>query len=135
MLEVLVALVLVTSVGIAVVLWAQSGLSTVSRVRAEYERLEATRQINDWVRTLPQSGPASGENRVGPWKVRWTRKIQQSSPQTGYPRGVSTFDAVMYRYQYDVFTETSNDTPYLSDEAVILLSRQVRAASSAEVPF
>ncbi|QDQ27246.1 type II secretion system protein [Chitinimonas arctica] len=126
MIEVLVALVLVTSVGVAIVMWAESGLHSIGRLRLEYERMRAVRMAQDWIRALPEdSKQLKGEAKLGSWKISWERKLISQSAQNGYPRGLGIHDALLYQYQYQVF-QADERRPWFSDDAVVLLSRQAR---------
>jgi type II secretory pathway pseudopilin PulG len=127
MLEVLVALVLVTSVGVAILLWVENGLHAVNRLREEYRRMQAVQLCQDWVRAQPLGSADQGEATLGELKLRWHRTLVAASPQVGYPDGRGSFDVMLYRYRYAVFQRGDAQQPWFEDEAVVTHTRFVRA--------
>ncbi|KAF0812336.1 hypothetical protein IGB42_03326 [Andreprevotia sp. IGB-42] len=131
MLEVLVALVLVTSVGVAIVLWAESGLHSVMRLRTEYARMAAVRLVQDRMRILPDGADNKGELKVDTLRVVWERKLLAAAPQSGYPRGYGAHDARLYEYRYEVY-EQGAERAWFDDSAVLARAFKAR---SFKAPF
>ncbi|MFA9440976.1 hypothetical protein ACDA63_15170 [Uliginosibacterium sp. sgz301328] len=125
MIEVLVALVLVTSVGVAIVMWAENGLHSVGRLRAHYQRTEAARTAQSIMRTLPDARQAQGELEAGGLRIKWKRETLGQGPQTGYPRGFGTHDVLLFKYRYEVLSGSS-DEAWFEDEAVVVTPRLTR---------
>lgn len=126
MLEVLVALVLVTSVGVAVILWVEGGLRSVSRLREEYDRMQAVKLSQDWMRSAPEDLPAEGEAKVGGILIRWKGQQLASNPQSGYPRGYGEHDIVLFQYQYQVFRTEPEEQFWFDSSALVLRAPLVR---------
>lgn len=137
MMEVLVALVLVTSVGIAIVLWAENSLHSVARLHNEYERMRAVRLTQDWVRALPDTPDHKGEATLGAWKIIWAKRQLAENPQTGYPKGYGVHDALLLEYTYQVYLNPQDTQPWFSDSAIIVISRKMAGInnSSTKSPF
>ncbi|SMC28943.1 hypothetical protein SAMN02745857_03495 [Andreprevotia lacus DSM 23236] len=132
MLEVLVALVLVTSVGVAIVLWAESGLHSVMRLRSEYARMAAMRMTQDFMRSLPDGTADKGDLTLGELKISWQRKMLSTAPQTGYPSGYGGYDARLYQYTYQVRDPEQADQQWFEDSAIVLRGFKAR---SFKAPF
>jgi general secretion pathway protein I len=127
MIEVLVALVLVTSVGVAIVLWAESGLHSMMRLREEYARVQAVRMAQDLVRTLPDTPDEQGSIDTPAWRLLWQRKTLATGVQAGYPAGFGAHDVVLNAYTYEVFREQdARDRPWFEDSAQVVVPRFAR---------
>lgn len=125
MIEVLVALVLVTSVGVAIVMWAENGLHSIGRLRAHYQRAEAVRTVQDIVRALPDTQQDQGEIESAGLRIKWERKALGQGPQSGYPRGFGTHDVLLHAYRYEVFSGSADES-WFEDEAVVVTPRLAR---------
>ncbi len=127
MLEVLVALVLVTSVGVAIVLWVESGLHSVARLRDEYDRMEVQRTARDWMRAQPVGDENKGEGLVDGHRIIWQRSYAAPTlPQTGYPSGYGAHDVTLYRYQMQVFPTQDSTMPWFEDQIMVVAAKYVR---------
>lgn len=130
MIEVLVSLVLVTSVGVAIVMWAENGLHSIVRLREEYERTRAIRLVQDWIRAQPENTSNTGEKTIGDLKIKWERRLLNRLAQSGYPHGFGAHDAMLFEFQYVVFRTAQDTQPWFEDSATVVKSKIVRSAKS-----
>lgn len=106
MLEALVALVLISSIGFALLAWVQQNLDTLQRLRGHYEELEARRVVLDWAATLnPMQEPQGKISRQGV-EIDWSsEQLGNTLSQSGYPRGVGLYDVAVYKVSIVVHRE------------------------------
>lgn len=105
MLEVLVALVLIATVGGAIIVWVQGGLDSVIRMRAVNAELQSRRLVGEWSHALNPMLTPKGEAEVGDLHVEWeAAAAAEVTPQAGYPRGIGSYDVALYRVRLRVFT-------------------------------
>lgn len=127
MLEVLVALALVTSVGVAIVLWVESGLHSIGRLRNEYERIEASRTVEDWMRAIPFDATDAGEKELNGMLVKWKRRsLAPTVPQTGYPGGWGAHDISLLEYRFEVYRSKSSETLWFDGSVSVVAAQYVR---------
>ncbi|MFT4170926.1 MAG: type II secretion system protein [Rhodocyclaceae bacterium] len=127
MIEVLVALVLVTSVGVAIVLWAESGLHAMTRLRDEYARVQVARTAQDLIRTLPDTADETGTVDGGGWRIDWQRRADAQGVQTGYPAGFGAHDVVLMHYSYKVYRGgDAVERAWFEDAAMVAVPRMAR---------
>lgn len=135
MMEVLIALVLVTTLGIAIVLWAENSLHSITRLHDEYERMRAVRLAQNWIRTLPNSTDVKGEAKIGAWKIIWQRRKLDENPATGYPLGYGIHDILLFEYNYQVYQTQEESHPWFSDTAITTMYRKTRGDTKNVLPF
>lgn len=127
MLEVLVALVLVTSVGVAIVLWVESGLHSIGRLRSEYDRIEAARTVEEWMRAHPIDATESGEDKLNGMVVKWKRTtLAPAVPQVGSSGGWGAHDIALYEYRFEVFYPANTTSPWFDSAVTVVASQYVR---------
>ncbi|WP_269531331.1 hypothetical protein [Chitinimonas sp. BJYL2] len=125
-LEVLVSLVLVTSVGIAIVVWVNNSLLSIARLESEYARIQAVRLTQDWVRSLAHTDQNKGETTIGGLTLRWERKEISRNAQAGYPSGLGQFDVILYEYTYGAFRSASDTQPWFEEQVLQVQSVKTR---------
>lgn len=104
LLEALVALVLLTSVGFALLAWVQQNLDSLQRMRGFYEEVDTRRSVLEWSRTLDPLKNPSGETAVGSLRLSWkSERVAGPVTQIGYPAGVGLHDLGLYDVSIAVF--------------------------------
>jgi type II secretory pathway component PulJ len=100
LLEALVALTLLTSVGFALLAWVERELDGLRRLSGHYAELELRRNILDWSRHLNPMKEPVGEMRLGDYRVEWkSTQLDVVRPQSGYPAGIGLHDLALYKVQ------------------------------------
>jgi general secretion pathway protein I len=97
LLEVLTALVLFTSIGMATYGWINSCLVSLSRVQDQGVRLQASRNALAFISTVnPMLFPA-GERELGTFVVRWQSSLLEPVKEgVGHPAGKSLYVLGLY---------------------------------------
>ena len=133
LLEALVALVLLSSVGFALLAWVQQSLDTTHRIRELYIQQDARRYALEWIRNINPGETPEGEIKYGNLRISW--KSNPDSPaiqQTGYPQGVGKHEITLYKTEVSIFRD-SETTPWLSESFSTIGYR--RTGSSSALPF
>lgn len=126
MLEVLVALVLMATVGVAIIVWVQGGLDSVQRMRSVNATLQAQRQIAEWSQGLNPMVTPSGEVELGALRVAWeATEIAPPIAQAGFPRYLGPNDVALYRVVLKVYSGKQT-TPWFGDTVERLGFKKVR---------
>lgn len=117
LLEALVALVLLSSVGFTLLAWVQQNLDTTYRLREFYIEQEARRVALDWVRTLNPMDSPEGETRHRHLRIHW-KSTPETQPisQTGYPQGIGKHEIALYKTKIQVFRPDDNLHPLVTEE-------------------
>ena len=122
LLEALVALVLLSSIGFAILAWVQQNLDTMQRMKGFYAEQTMRRQIVELAKTLNPMKQPSGESVIDGKRFVWESVMTGDRvSQSGYPQGVGSFDVALYRVTFSVFRSTES-TPWLT-ESVDLVGR------------
>jgi len=104
LLEALIALVLLSSVGFTLLAWVQQNLDTAQRLRSHYEEQDARRRTLEWMRGVNLMDTPSGEIKTGALKLKWKADLDgQIITQTGYPSGIGKHDLGLYLVTISVF--------------------------------
>jgi general secretion pathway protein I len=103
LLEAIVALVLLSSTGLALFSWINTNLISLQRV-AEIQRHDRlTRSALEFMETVNPMTQPRGENRLGPYTIRWdARPVLPPRDGIGYPGGVSLFQVGLYDTDVDI---------------------------------
>jgi len=121
LLEVIVALVLIASTGMALLSWINTNLISLQRVQASQERQDAVRNALAWLDTLNPEKQPSGEASVGIYQIIWT-----SSPLETPIRGLNKWGSQGFYnvglYQTEV--EVQHDSTLLAKFSVRLVGYQ-----------
>jgi general secretion pathway protein I len=104
LLEALVALVLLSSVGFTLLAWIQQNLDTLQRLRGIYAEVDAHKSVLAWSRSLNPMERPSGEVTVGTLRLNW-KAVGTGEPvtQTGYPAGMGLHDLALYDVSITVY--------------------------------
>lgn len=106
LLEALVSLALIASIGFALLAWIQQSLDVTQRVDSHYESLALERAVLAWSSSLNPMDQPRGTWRYNRYLVSWdATPAGPVTQQSGYPSGVGLYDLAMY----DVAVEVRND--------------------------
>ena len=126
LLEALVALVLLSSIGFTLLAWVQQNLDTMQRMRSFYSEQEARRTVAEWVNTLNPMENPSGELVLGSVRLSWKAVPQADKvSQMGYPTGVGLHDMALYDVDVSVFRQRET-SPWFIEKLVCIGFKKVR---------
>ncbi|MBX3658422.1 MAG: hypothetical protein KF740_08320 [Ramlibacter sp.] len=131
MLEVLIALVLFSGVGIVLLAWLQQNLATTQRLRDVYEEARVKGVALDVVRSLNVMGTPEGQKRVGDLRIEWRALPDgEEALQFGYPIGVGRHTLRLYNTEVKVF-RADDPKPWLVEDFVLVGHRLTAAPPDA----
>ncbi|MBX3654344.1 MAG: prepilin-type N-terminal cleavage/methylation domain-containing protein [Ramlibacter sp.] len=120
LLEVLIALVLFSGVGIVLLAWLQQNLTTTQRLRDVYEEVRVKEIALTVVRGVNVMKTPEGERRVGNLLVRWQADpVGDEVPQFGYPLGVGRHTLRLYRTRVTVSRDEETQ-PWIADDVILV---------------
>jgi general secretion pathway protein I len=126
LLEALVALVLLSSIGFALLAWIDQNLDTMQRMRGFYAEQEARRTVAEWAYTLNPMETPSGELVIGALHLSWKSVPQDEKvSQMGYPAGIGLHDVALYDVDVSVFRQKES-VSWFSEKIVCVGFRKVR---------
>lgn len=104
MLEVLVSLVLIVSVGVTVVLWIQNGIDSVTRMKDLSDEVRASQMVIAWARTLNPAATPRGKAELSIYRLEWeSTVVSRPIPQAGFPAGIGNHNVGLYEVSVSVF--------------------------------
>jgi general secretion pathway protein I len=92
LLEAIVAMVLVATVGMALFAWVNTNLLTLGRVRDVNQRSAASNNILEYMHSVNPMAAPQGQATLGSYRIRWSAK-----PET------ATIDRAQTNYQYALY--------------------------------
>ena len=97
LLEAIVALVLISSAGLALFSWINGSIMTLSRIHDVNARSEATMNVLEYMdRVNPMLMP-EGTAPLGAYSVSWrSQAVSNISEGVNYPRGQSLYQMALY---------------------------------------
>lgn len=132
LLEALVALVLLASVGFSLLAWVHQNLDTAQRLRVHYEEQEARRMALEWIRPLNPMETPEGEFKQGTLRFVWkATQTGQIIAQTGYPAGTGKHDMALFDTRISVF-RSNEQKPWFVEQLTQIGFRRV---GSRALPF
>ena len=130
LLEALVALVLLSSIGFTLLGWVQQNLDTMQRMKGFYSEQEARRAVAEWSYALNPMDKPDGEVNIGPIRLAWkSAPIGEKVSQTGYPQGIGLYDVTLYDVEVTVFRNADN-TPWFNEKLTAVGHKKVRELGS-----
>jgi general secretion pathway protein I len=104
LLEAIVALVILSSVALAILSWTNSNLLSLARIEAQQNALLARRAALNYLDTVNPMASPGGEQSLGRWRVSWraepVRPLRSNVNRYGAP---GLFDVALY--EVDVVVE------------------------------
>lgn len=98
LIEAIVALVLIASVGMALFSWINASIITLNRVQEINAQSEATRNIIEYMNAINPMITPEGEVDFGSYRATWQAEISTDVKDgANYPRGVGLYQLAMYR--------------------------------------
>lgn len=126
LLEALVALVLLSSIGFTLLAWVQQNLDTVQRLRSFYAEQDARRTVVEWAASVNPMDSPNGETVLGGLRLQWTGEmLGERVSQTGYPQGIGLHDVALYRLTVRVLRERESE-PWFSESIDVIGYKRVR---------
>lgn len=97
MLEAIVALVLISSAGLALFSWINVNIAALGRIHDTNTRSEATLNIVEYMeRVNPMLAP-EGNAALGGYSIKWdARPATNITEGSNYPRGISLYQWALY---------------------------------------
>lgn len=126
MLEALVALVLLSSVGFTLLAWIHQNLDAIQRLRGVYEEIDARRTVLAWSRALNPMEQPEGEISFGTLRLAWKSTLS-SGPvaQSGYPIGTGLHDLALYDVSINAFRSNQQE-PWFVQKVICVGRKKVR---------
>lgn len=133
LIEVIVALVIISGFGAALFVWAGQTLQTVTRAVQAEQRIELERNVTELAASLNPGVRPSGQWRTATHLYRWTsRAVLGPTNQLRTFSGVGPFQVGLYRMQFTVSDLADRDA-VLTTERSVAGWREVRPRN--DMPF
>jgi general secretion pathway protein I len=130
LLEALIALMLVASVGFTLLAWVEQNMDTLQRLRAYYDEQETRRLVAHWMTSLNPMETPEGEIVLGKVRLRWLSALEGvKRAQTGYPVGMGFYDVALYRVTLEAYQQ-QDDGRLLASETFLQAGYQKVRASA-----
>ncbi|MCK5878091.1 MAG: prepilin-type N-terminal cleavage/methylation domain-containing protein [Candidatus Marithrix sp.] len=96
LLEAIVALVLITSTGMALLNWISTNLNTLQHVQAAQQRNDATRNAVAFIETVNPLEQPHGETTIGEYNLAWeSKEVELLGNTTMYQVGLYDMNIVV----------------------------------------
>ncbi len=100
LLESIIALALLASVGLALLSWLNGSLISLRRVQDIIMAQVAMHSALDYLGTINPMEQPEGDVELGEWRLRWrVHAVEPPREGAGYPGGVGLFDVGLYDMQ------------------------------------
>lgn len=130
LLEALVALVLLSSVGFTLLAWVHQNLDATYRMRTFYAQQEARRIALDWIRSENPMDKPEGEILYQSLRIKWKAEAQTPAVvQIGYPQGIGKHEVALYNTLISVF-RLGESEPWFTEELTTIGHRRVGSKSA-----
>jgi len=130
LLEALVALVLLSSLGFALLAWIQQNIDLTGKLRNHYVEQEARQMVIDWSSTVNFMETPKGEHKEGNLLISWSAELKNPiTSQSGYPMGTGLFDLALYEVNVTT-TRLEEGQTWFSEKFVRIGYRKARARRS-----
>lgn len=97
LIEVIVSLVLIATVGMALYSWINSSLVSLNRVKENTFLQEVTRNAMSFMQTINPMTHPSGESEVGSYLISWDSKLVGFPKEgSGLFQGTSLYELALY---------------------------------------
>lgn len=120
LLEALVALVLLSSIGFTLLAWVQQNLDGMQRMREFYAVQDARRSLAEWSQRINPMETPEGEADIGSWHARWKSQARGDPvSQMGYPGGIGLYDVALYDVEISLYRPPESKVWLVEKMAVI----------------
>lgn len=135
LIEVIVALVVISGFGAALFVWAGQTLQMASRAALVQQQAELERNITELAFSLNPVERPTGELITATHRYAWRATATQGpSDQTRHPTGIGPYQVALYSVRFNVTDLESPDAPLLS-ERIVAGYAQVRPRQSGPPGF
>ncbi len=135
MIEVIVALVVISGFGAALFVWSGQTLQMTSRAALIQQQVELERNITELAFSLNPGERPIGELLTATHRYRWRADATQGpSDQARHPVGIGPYQVALYSVRFTVIDLAAPDSP-LSSERVMAGYKQVRPRQSGPPGF
>jgi prepilin-type N-terminal cleavage/methylation domain-containing protein len=130
LIEVIVALVVISGFGAALFVWAGQTLQTASRAASAQHLAELERNVTELAYSLNPSERPDGELLTATHRYRWLASVERGpSDQLRQPIGLGIYQVSLVKLRFTV-TELQGTQPALVSERVVSGYKQVRTDQS-----
>ena len=113
LLEVIVALTLIATVGMAIFSWINSSLASLNRVQEKTIRQEVGRSAVSYMQTVNPMIQPSGEAEMGAYEIQWqSHLLEPAKMGSGHLGGSSLYELALYDTHVQVRLEESEVTAF-----------------------
>ncbi|MGR8934454.1 MAG: PulJ/GspJ family protein [Gammaproteobacteria bacterium] len=113
LIEAIVSLVLIATVGMAVFVWINAELSSLRKITDLQQQAEAIRNTLSFIKTVNPMTTPEGNYQFGEFHLAWNSEtLSKPKPGTGYPRGISLYDVGFYKMNVTVSLENTEIASY-----------------------
>jgi general secretion pathway protein I len=103
LIEVIVAMVLISGAGMALFSWVNQSLDTIQRVDEVGLRAGAKLAAVSYMQSVNPMDRPEGSVNLGSYGVSWTTEpLTDARDGVGYPRGISLFQVRLYKVKVEV---------------------------------
>ncbi len=135
LIEVIVALVVISGFGAALFVWAGQTLQTANRAAAMQRQAELERNVTEIAFSLNPGDRPEGQIVTATHRYQWrTTTSRGPTDQTRHPIGTGPYQVGIYSLRFTVTDLAGAETPLVSDRQVAGY-RQVRAIQSGPPGF
>lgn len=130
LIEAIVALVLIGSVGMALFSWINTSIIALNRVQEINAQSEATRNIIEYMNAVNPMMMPEGKVDFGSYRITWQAEISADAKDgANYPRGVGYYQLAMYRT--DIKTIKASGEPWFDLALQQVGYKKVRESKAA----
>lgn len=111
LLEAIVAMVLVATIGMALFSWINTNVISLNRIQSANAQVEATANILEYMNTVNPMLVPEGKADLGTYRLHWkTEALTAIQDGANYPQGISLYQLALYRTTVNV--EQSGGQPW-----------------------
>lgn len=98
LLEAIVAMVLVASIGMALFSWINTNIVSLRHIQDSNARAEATVNVLEYMNTVNPMLTPEGKTDLGIYRLRWkSEALTALQDGANYPQGISLYQLALYR--------------------------------------
>lgn len=130
LIEAIVALVLISSTGMALFAWINSNIITLNRVQEQNAENAAAQNALEYIRIINPMKSPQGQAKLGTYNLTWqATPLLEPRDGTGYPTGNSLYQLALYQTKVDV--KKSDGAHWFSFEVQQVGYQQIRDSTSS----